>query len=133
MLTLKNAARALPNAFAVLLTTAALSATAAGHGAGGADHTGVYLVGPNGMSLYTFDPDQANTGKSVCNGQCAVNWPPLAAATMHAGGDWTHIRRDDGTMQLAYKGKPLYYWIRDQKPGDTTGNGVNNVWRLAKP
>jgi predicted lipoprotein with Yx(FWY)xxD motif len=52
----------------------------------------------------------------------------LPAATVAAGGDWTHIRRDDGTMQLAYKGKPLYYWVRDAKPGDRTGDGVNNVW-----
>jgi predicted lipoprotein with Yx(FWY)xxD motif len=133
MFALHTATRSLPKVLAALFTTAALTAAAAGHGAKPEATAGVYLAGPNGMSLYTFNPDPVNGGKSVCNDQCAVNWPPLPAATVAAGGDWTHIRRDDGTMQLAYKGKPLYYWIRDAKPGDRTGDGVNNVWHLARP
>ena len=44
-----------------------------------------------------------------------------------------HGERDDGAKQLAYKGKPLYYWSKDQKPGDRTGDGVNGVWHVAKP
>ncbi len=91
------------------------------------------LVGSNGMTLYTFDRDQAGTGKSVCNGPCAANWPPVPAAAAPATGDWSHLTRDDGSQQLAYKGKPLYFWVKDQKPGDKTGEGVNNVWRLARP
>jgi predicted lipoprotein with Yx(FWY)xxD motif len=27
----------------------------------------------------------------------------------------------------------VYYWVKDQKPGDKTGDGVNNVWHTAKP
>ena len=42
------------------------------------------------------------------------------------------IARVDGSKQLAYKGKPLYTWAKDQKPGDKTGDGVNNVWHAAK-
>ncbi|CAM3890243.1 hypothetical protein [Paracidovorax anthurii] len=91
------------------------------------------LVGPNGMSLYTFDRDPAGGGKSVCNGQCAVNWPPLMAGDAAPSGDFSAVRRDDGSSQLAYKGKPLYYWVKDTRPGDRTGDGVNQVWRLAKP
>jgi predicted lipoprotein with Yx(FWY)xxD motif len=92
------------------------------------------LVGTNGMTLYTFDRDPVGTGKSVCNGPCATNWPPLAAAAEAApAGDWAVITRDDGSKQWAYKGKPVYFWIKDQKPGDRTGDGVNGVWRLAKP
>ena len=91
------------------------------------------LVGPNGMTLYTFDRDAA-PGKSVCNGPCATNWPPLMAmAGAEAAGDWTIINRDDGAKQWAYKGKPVYFWAKDQKAGDRTGDGVNNVWRLARP
>ncbi len=91
-------------------------------------------VGPNGMTLYTFDRDTAGTGKSVCNGPCATNWPPLAAsAAATASGDWTVITRDDGSRQWAYKGKPVYYWVRDAKPGDRTGDGFNNAWRVARP
>jgi predicted lipoprotein with Yx(FWY)xxD motif len=48
-------------------------------------------------------------------------------------GAWTVITRDDGSKQWAYKGKPLYAWAKDTRPGDTTGGGVNNVWRIAKP
>ena len=92
------------------------------------------LTGPSGMTLYTFDRDAAGSGKSVCNGPCATNWPPLmAAAYASASGDWTVVTRDDGSGQWAYKGKPLYYWSKDQKPGDRTGDGFNNAWRLARP
>ena len=44
------------------------------------------------------------------------------------------IKRDDGAMQWAYKGKPLYTWAKDTKPGDITGDGfLNGVWHIAQP
>jgi predicted lipoprotein with Yx(FWY)xxD motif len=92
------------------------------------------LTNTAGMSLYTFDRDVAGSGKSVCNGQCAALWPPLmAAADSASAGDYAIVTRDDGSKQWAYKGKPLYLWVKDTKPGDRTGDGVNNVWRLARP
>lgn len=92
------------------------------------------LVGPNGMTLYVFDKDESNSGKSNCNGPCASNWPPLMAAdTDKPTGDYTVITRDDGKKQWAMKGKPLYYWSKDSKPGDKTGDGVLNVWHAVKP
>ena len=92
---------------------------------------GGMLVGNNGMTLYTFDKD--TDGKSACNGPCAGNWSPLMGADGDAAsGDWSLITRDDGKKQWAFKGKPLYFWIKDQKPGDTTGDGVNSVWHVAK-
>jgi len=92
------------------------------------------LVGPNGMTLYVFDKDEANSGKSSCNGPCASNWPPLMALdTEKPTGDYTVITRDDGKKQWAMKGKPLYYWSKDSKPGDKTGDGVLNVWHAVKP
>ena len=92
------------------------------------------LTNPAGMTLYVFDKDMADTGKSACNGECAAKWPPLmAAAADKASGNYSIITRDDGSKQWAYKGKPLYLWAKDQKPGDTTGDGVNNVWHTAKP
>jgi predicted lipoprotein with Yx(FWY)xxD motif len=94
---------------------------------------GGVLTNTAGMTLYTFDRDEANSGKSVCNGPCAANWPPLAAAAdAKPAGAYTIVTRDDGAKQWAYKGKPLYLWVKDQKPGDTTGQGVNNVWQVAK-
>lgn len=92
------------------------------------------LVGPNGMTLYTFDKDVADSGKSMCNGPCATNWPPLTAgASDMASGEHSIITRDDGSKQWAAKGKPLYFWAKDSKPGDKTGDGFNKVWQTAKP
>jgi len=92
------------------------------------------LTGKNSMTLYTFDKDAAGAGKSVCNGPCATNWPPLvAAADAKDMGDYTVVTRDDGSKQVAYKGKPLYFWAKDAKPGDKTGDGFNSVWHTAKP
>lgn len=92
------------------------------------------LTNSDGMTLYTFDKDTADSGKSVCKDDCAVKWPPLiAAAGEKADGGYTIITRDDGGRQWAYKGKPLYTWFKDQKPGDMTGDGVNNVWHTARP
>ncbi|MET0528359.1 COG4315 family predicted lipoprotein [Microvirga sp. P5_D2] len=94
---------------------------------------GKSLVDAKGMTLYIFDKD--STGKSACSGQCAQNWPPLmAAANAAASGNWSVITRDDGAKQWAYKGKPLYTWVKDTKPGDATGEGVaNNTWHIAAP
>ena len=120
-------------ALASLLLAALLGACASMGGAPmGARFDGATLVNSAGMTLYTFDKDMAGSGKSTCNGPCAVNWPPLSAATATNGsGDWTIVVRDDGSKQWAYKGKPVYLWIKDQKPGDKTGDGVNKVWHVA--
>ena len=92
------------------------------------------LVGSNGMTLYTFDNDKAGNGKSVCNGPCATNWPPLLAPEdARPAGEFSVVVRDDGKKQWAFKGKPLYYWAKDAKPGDKTGDGFNKVWQVAKP
>ena len=95
--------------------------------------SGGVLVNSAGMTLYTFDKDPAGSGKSVCIDKCAVAWPPLkAAADDKPRGDYTLITRDDGSKQWAHKGKPLYLWIKDQKPGDKTGDGFNKVWHVVQ-
>jgi predicted lipoprotein with Yx(FWY)xxD motif len=92
---------------------------------------GKALVDAKGMTLYTFDKDSG--GKSACNGQCATNWPPLMATTGAASGDWSIVTRDDAGKQWAYKGKPLYTWVKDTKAGDVSGDGVNGTWHIAQP
>ena len=88
------------------------------------------LTNDKGMTLYTWDKDAV--GVSNCYDQCAVNWPPaLAAADAKAEGDFTLVDRKDGTKVWAYKGWPLYLWIKDVKPGDTTGDGVGGTWHTA--
>jgi predicted lipoprotein with Yx(FWY)xxD motif len=84
-----------------------------------------------GMTLYTFDKDEAN--KSNCYDECAKNWPPyLAAADAKAEGEWTLVDRTDGTKQWAHEGKPVYLWVKDTKPGDVTGDMVGEVWHVVK-
>jgi predicted lipoprotein with Yx(FWY)xxD motif len=91
------------------------------------------LVDGKGMTLYTFDKDVANSGKSVCNEGCIAAWPALTATgTDKAAGDFTVITRDDGSKQWAHKGKPLYLWVNDKKPGDTTGDKFKDVWHVIK-
>ena len=115
----------------IALIAAAFSFAALAQGAKTMDGA---LADAKGMTLYTFDKDTAGNGKSVCNGPCATSWPPLAAtATDKVTGDYTIVTRDDGSKQWAYKGKPLYLWINDKKPGDRTGDGVGGVWKIAKP
>ena len=91
------------------------------------------LVNAKGLTLYTFDRDAANSGKSACNGDCAVKWPPhLASASDRPMGDYTIVKRDDGRLQWAFKGKPLYSWPEDQDPGDKYGDNYNKVWHVAR-
>ncbi|KVK75905.1 ATP-binding protein [Burkholderia cepacia] len=94
---------------------------------------GGVLTNARGMTLYTFDRDTV-AGKSACNGNCEIKWPPLTAdSTDKAVGDYTVIVRDDGTKQWAYRDKPLYLWSLDKAPGQVTGDGFMNVWHTAKP
>lgn len=71
----------------------------------------------------------------MCNGSCAVNWPPFKpdANVKVPKEPLSVITRDDGSKQYAYKEKPLYYWRKDQKPGDVTGHKAGDVWLVAQP
>ena len=92
---------------------------------------GTVLSDAKGMTLYYFDKDVA--GKSNCNGKCANSWPPLMAGDgAEAVGDFTVVVRDDGGKQWAHKGLPLYRWVKDKAPGDTTGHRFKNVWTAAQ-
>ncbi len=117
---------------ALALATAATGAIA--DGITTADSAaGPILVDEHGMSLYIFDKD--TVGVSNCYDGCAANWPPaLETDGDEMGeGDFSLVERTDGAMQWAYKGMPLYAWINDKAPGDITGDGVNDVWHLARP
>ena len=94
---------------------------------------GKTFVDTKGMTLYTFDKDAG--GKSMCNGPCAENWPPLMAANdAKPTADMTIVVRDDGKKMWAYKGKPLYTFKKDTAPGETNGDGFPNGARhMAKP
>jgi predicted lipoprotein with Yx(FWY)xxD motif len=88
------------------------------------------------LTLYKFDRDVLDSGKSVCNNTaastCATTWPPLRANTGDtATGEYTIITRDDGSLQWAASGKPLYYYFSDTKVGDQLGENVGTVWHVA--
>tara|TARA_R110001599_G_scaffold64023_5_gene179760 strand:- start:72119 stop:72490 length:372 start_codon:yes stop_codon:yes gene_type:complete len=90
------------------------------------------LVTADGMTVYTFDKDNTNSGKSVCNGGCATAWPPVVATDAGVKAPYSIVTRDDGSKQLAYKGKPLYRFASDSKTGDRNGDNINNVWHIIK-
>jgi predicted lipoprotein with Yx(FWY)xxD motif len=88
------------------------------------------LTDARGMTLYTYLKDTPS--QSNCNDGCAVQWPPVAAAGTPPSDAWTVITRTDGAKQWTYRGKPLYRWIKDARPGDITGEGVaNGAWKIA--
>lgn len=92
------------------------------------------LVNTKGITLYFLDRDVAGSGKSTCNGNCAIQWPPvMAVASDKPIGDYTIITRDDGKKQWAYQGKPMYTWPEDQEPGDKYGDNYNKVWHIFTP
>ena len=94
--------------------------------------TATVLTDAKGMTLYIFVRDEP--GKSNCTGGCAGAWPPLRVdAGVAPAENFSIIVRIDGTKQWAYKDKPLYLWARDEKPGDTMGEGVGDVWLVARP
>jgi predicted lipoprotein with Yx(FWY)xxD motif len=105
---------------------------------GSTEALGQFLVGENGMTLYSFTPDPLD--ETVCYDDCAEAWPPLLVdnadeLTVAEGipGEFGTIKRKDDTLQVTYNGIPLYYWFRDEKAGDTTGQFVGNIWWVVPP
>ena len=127
--------------FAATLATVALLAGCAGNPASRSVAADMptrasdgMLIGPNGKTLYTYAKDAKNSGASECYDQCATNWPPLQVApTAKPTGDYSIIVRSDGTRQWAYKGQPLYYFSKDAKAGDKTGDGMGGNWKIVTP
>lgn len=97
---------------------------------------GAFLVDGFGMSLYTYAKDDENS--SNCLEGCATTWQPFFIAPPEVAKglslkDFGTITRSDNNEQTTYRGKPLYYFLKDRFPGDTFGQGVGDVWFLATP
>jgi predicted lipoprotein with Yx(FWY)xxD motif len=114
--------------------TSSASASGEAPGSGGASvavassKLGKILVDGEGRTLYLF---QADTGTaSTCNGACASAWPPLTTAAQPIAGAGVSAsklgttKRSDGTTGITYNGHPLYTYIGDSAPGQTTGQGI---------
>ena len=133
-------------ASAVVASTAAALALAGGAKTGGArvavakSPLGRILVDRKGITLYDFVKDKGP--KSTCYGACAALWPPLITKGKPIAGRGVRAsllgttKRKDGKLEVTYNGHPLYYFVTDRKPGQTTGQGVNQFgapWWVLSP
>ena len=125
----------------------AASLALAGDAATGGTHVGIaksplgrILVDSKGITLYDFPPDKGTT--SVCYGACAALWPPVITHGKPVAGRGVRAsllgttKRKDGKLQVTYGGHPLYTFVTDRKPGQTTGQGVNQFggpWWVLSP
>jgi predicted lipoprotein with Yx(FWY)xxD motif len=100
----------------------------------------VLAAGSHRMTVYLFEADKGPSSK--CAGACEGTWPPVttSGAPIGSGGavtaDLSTIKRSDGTMQVAYKGHPLYYFVKDKDAGDSYGEGVHGFgssWYVLSP
>jgi predicted lipoprotein with Yx(FWY)xxD motif len=139
----------LPTALAAGAVLASIAATLALAGGAKTDRTrvdiaksplGRILVDSKGITLYDFPPDRGTS--SVCYGACAALWPPLITKGKPVAGPGVRAsllgttKRKDGKLEVTYNGHPLYYFVTDRKPGQTTGQGVNQFggpWWVISP
>ena len=130
----------------LVAATAAALALAGDARTGGAhvniakSHLGRILVDSKGITLYDFPPDKGKV--SVCYGACAALWPPLITHGKPVAGRGVRAsllgttKRKDGKVQVTYGGHPLYYFVTDRKPDQTTGQGLNQFgapWWVISP
>jgi len=112
--------------------SASASASAAAVGLKTAKVGGVtVLTSAKDFTLYSFAPDTST--KSVCNGACATQWPPVKATTSAVKAPYATITRADGATQLTFHGRPLYTFLGDTSPGQASGNGLNafgGLWHV---
>jgi predicted lipoprotein with Yx(FWY)xxD motif len=144
---MKHSLKLLTTIAATALVSGTASALALGNtAASGARVTvantklGRILVDSKGITLYDFPPDKGT--RSVCYGACAALWPPLITHGKPVAGRGIRTallgttKRKDGKLQVVYDGHPLYYFVSDQKPGQATGQGVNQFggpWWVISP
>ena len=112
----------------------AIGASASGYAHAQARDLNGVLTDDAGLTLYVFDNDMTVPGGSACVGACLNMWTPLLAGNdPKPSGEYTLVKREDGKLQWAYKGRPLYRWYNDKKPGDQDGDGLRKVWHVARP
>jgi len=99
---------------------------------------GRYMTNETFFTLYYFLNDTPGNGISHCSGECIENWPPFYVEDLNVNpeldpDDFAAITRDDGKMQLTYKGWPLYLYAGDTKAYETNGQGANEAWFVIVP
>lgn len=94
---------------------------------------GTYLVDGAGRAIYVLDGTRGSSARVACGIDCLRVWPPFMTAGPPIAGAGLDPRRigtapRGGGTQLAYHGWPLFYYLRDRSPGDTTGHNVHDAW-----
>ncbi|CAA9531245.1 MAG: hypothetical protein AVDCRST_MAG79-941 [uncultured Thermoleophilia bacterium] len=101
---------------------------------------GRIVVDRKGLTLYAFTRD--GRGRSRCYGACARAWPPLLTEQRPRAGRGVRgallgtTGRRDGTRQVTYRGRPLYYYVRERRPGQIFCQnvvGFGGTWLLVSP
>jgi predicted lipoprotein with Yx(FWY)xxD motif len=114
-----------PSASAASTSAASVVKTAPGSTSGA-----TVLVDGRGLTLYHLTAEQ--NGKWICTGAACVQvWHPLTVPTGAAPsgtvGSLSTVKRPGGTLQVTYKGMPLYTFAGDRKSGDAKGQGIKDV------
>src|ERR1700712_3601007 len=104
----------------------------------GSTTLGTVVVDGKGRTAYVFDKDTATSGKSVCSGACAAQWPAIEATSGHptvtgVSGTLGTITGVDGKKQVTLDGRPLYTFAQDTSAGDVTGQGFAGIWWVVGP
>ena len=101
-------------------------------GAAEIEGLGTVLVDSEGMTVYDFTVDEGM--KSNCYGGCEAAWPPVTTTGKPTAGEGAMAsalgttKRKDGTLQVTYKGHPLYTFSGDEGPGEANGNESEGTW-----
>lgn len=104
----------------------------------GSTTLGTVVVDGRGLTAYVFDKDTPNSGKSICSGACAGQWPAIEAGSDHptvtgVTGTVGTITGIDGKKQVTLNGRPLYTFAQDTSAGDVTGQGFAGIWWVVGP
>ncbi|MCU1634427.1 MAG: hypothetical protein JWM61_3079 [Micrococcaceae bacterium] len=99
---------------------------------------GEIVVDANGMSVYYFNKDVADSGVSACTDDCLVAWPPVISGTETpevegVTGETGVIETPEGDLQMTINGMPIYYFNKDLAAGDINGQAVGDVWYVVAP
>ena len=116
------------------------------------DEYGTYLTDGEGRTLYLFvneemedqGPETMTEGvreaAAECNEECLQAWPPFNAETVEAGEgvdpELLYTTQIDDRTQVVYNGWPLYYFVRDEAPGQVNGQEIESFggeWYLVSP
>ena len=99
---------------------------------------GEIIVDSDGYVVYMFDSDEQWADESACYDNCVDEWPPLLLDEEPIGdqsvaAEMTLFERENGSMQVAVNGWPIYYFSGDEDTGQANGQGVNEVWWVLRP